>query len=80
MIEEMKKDDLLFMIGYDIGKYGGEHRISGNMFDIFGDARVKNAPISEQAIVGCAIGAAITDCRAIAEIPFGDFLPMCYNV
>ncbi len=80
MTEEMKKDDLLFMIGYDVGKYGGEHRISGNMFDIFGDARVKNAPISEQAIVGCAIGASITGCRAITEIPFGDFLPMCMDM
>jgi pyruvate/2-oxoglutarate/acetoin dehydrogenase E1 component len=80
MIEEMKKDDNLFMIGYDVGKYGGEHRISGNMFDIFGDTRVKNAPISEQAIVGCAIGASITGCKAIAEIPFGDFLPMCMDM
>jgi pyruvate/2-oxoglutarate/acetoin dehydrogenase E1 component len=80
MIEEMKKDEHLFMIGYDVGKYGGEHRISGNMFEIFGDARVKNAPISEQAIVGCAIGAAITGCRSIAEIPFGDFLPMCMDM
>lgn len=80
MIEEMKKDKYLFLIGYDVGKYGGEHRISGNMFDIFGDARIKNAPISEQGIVGCAIGAAITGCKAIAEIPFGDFLPLCMDM
>jgi pyruvate/2-oxoglutarate/acetoin dehydrogenase E1 component len=80
MIEEMHKDKYLFMIGYDVGKYGGEHRISGNMFDIFGDERVKNAPISEQAIIGCAIGASITGCRVIAEIPFGDFLPMCMDM
>jgi len=79
MIEEMKKDENLFLIGYDVGKYGGEHQISGNMFDLFGDERVKDAPISEQAIIGCALGAAITGCRAIAEISFMDFMPMCMD-
>ncbi len=76
---EMERDQHLFMMGYDVGKYGGEHGISGDLYDRFGDQRVKDAPISEQGIVGCAIGAAITGCRAIVEIPFGDFLPMCMD-
>jgi pyruvate/2-oxoglutarate/acetoin dehydrogenase E1 component len=77
---EMKKDENLFMMGYDIGKYGGEHRISGNLFEKYGDLRVKDAPISEQGIIGCAIGASITGCKAIVEIPFMDFIPMCMDM
>ncbi len=80
MAEEMRKDKLLFLMAYDVGKYGGEHRISGNLYDMFGDLRVKDAPISEQGIVGCCIGAAITGCRSIVEIPFMDFMPMCMDM
>lgn len=77
--DEMEKDSNLFMMSYDVGKYGGEHQISGDLWDRFGDLRVKDAPISEQGIIGCAIGASVTGCRAIAEIPFMDFLPMCMD-
>jgi pyruvate/2-oxoglutarate/acetoin dehydrogenase E1 component len=80
MAAEMKKDPYLFLMAYDVGKYGGEHRISGNLYEQFGDLRVKDAPISEQAIVGCGIGAAVTGCRSIVEIPFMDFLPMCMDM
>jgi pyruvate/2-oxoglutarate/acetoin dehydrogenase E1 component len=80
MVGEMKKNDLLFMIGYDIGKYGGEFRISNDMYSLFGAARVRDAPISEQAIAGLAIGAALTGCRAIAELPFADFMLMCADM
>ncbi len=79
MIEEMTKDDKLFLIGYDVGKYGGEFQLSHDMFRMFGADRVRDAPISEQAIIGCAIGAAITGCRAIADIPFSDFMAMCMD-
>ncbi len=79
MVEEMRKDDLLFLIGYDVGKYGGEFQLSHDMVKEFGEDRVRDAPISEQAIIGCAIGAAITGCRAIAEIPFSDFMAMCMD-
>lgn len=77
---KMASDETLFMTSYDIGKYGGEHRISGNLWEKYGDARVKDAPISEQGIIGMAIGASITGCRAIAEIPFMDFMPMCMDM
>lgn len=80
MSEEMRRDPHLFLMAYDVGKYGGEHRISGDLFDLFGDLRVKDAPISEQGIVGCGIGAAITGCRSIVEIPFMDFMPMCMDM
>jgi pyruvate dehydrogenase E1 component beta subunit len=79
MIEEMKKDDTFFLIGYDVGKYGGEFQMSHDMFSLFGEDRVRDAPISEQAIIGCAVGAAITGCRAIADIPFSDFMAMCMD-
>jgi pyruvate/2-oxoglutarate/acetoin dehydrogenase E1 component len=80
MSAEMKKDPHLFLMAYDVGKYGGEHRISGNLYEMFGDLRVKDSPISEQALVGCGIGAAVTGCRSIVEIPFMDFLPMCMDM
>ena len=79
MSEEMRKDKNLFLIGQDVGAYGGEWLISGDMYSEFGDWRVQDAPISEQTIVGCGIGASITGCRAIIEIPFNDFLPMCMD-
>jgi pyruvate/2-oxoglutarate/acetoin dehydrogenase E1 component len=79
MIEEMKKDGKLFLIGYDVGKYGGEFQLSHDMYNMFGEDRVRDAPISEQGIIGCAIGAAITGCRAIADIPFSDFMAMCMD-
>ena len=74
MREEMQRDEHLFLIGEDVGPYGGEHGLSQGLWKEFGDMRVKDAPISEAAIVGCALGAAITGCRAIAEIPFCDFI------
>lgn len=80
MAEEMKKDEHLFLLAYDVGKYGGEHHISGDLYHMYGDLRVKDAPISEQGIVGCGIGAAITGCRSIVEIPFMDFMPMCMDM
>jgi pyruvate/2-oxoglutarate/acetoin dehydrogenase E1 component len=80
MTAEMKRDPHLFLMAYDVGKYGGEHRISGNLYEMFGDLRIKDAPISEQALIGCGIGAAVTGCRAIVEIPFMDFLPLCMDM
>lgn len=74
MAEEMRKDPNLFLIGEDVGPYGGEHGLSQGLWKEFGDVRVKDAPISEAEIIGCALGAAITGCRAIAEIPFCDFM------
>lgn len=72
--EEMRKNPQCFMIGEDVGPYGGEMGLSKGLWEQFGDLRMRDAPISEAAIVGCALGAALTGCRAIAEIPFCDFI------
>ncbi len=76
MREEMEKDKNIFVMGQDVGLYGGEHRVSGDLHSKFGEWRVKDAPISEQGIIGCALGASITGCRAIVEIPFMDFITL----
>jgi acetoin:2,6-dichlorophenolindophenol oxidoreductase subunit beta len=79
MRQEMAADPTLFIIGEDVGPYGGEQGVTGDLWFEFGDDRVRDAPIAESSIVGCALGAAMTGCKAIAEIPFGDFLGMCMD-
>ena len=76
MREEMRRNDKIFLMGQDVGPYGGEHRVSGDLHAEFGEWRVKDAPISERGIVGSALGAAITGCRPIVEIPFMDFITL----
>ncbi len=76
MREEMRRDDSIYIMGQDVGPYGGEHRVTGDLHSEFGEWRVKDAPISEQGIIGSALGAAITGCRPIAEIPFMDFITL----
>lgn len=71
--EEMERIPNLFMIGEDVGPYGGEMGLSQGLWKQFGDDRMRDAPISEASIIGCALGAAVTGCPAIAEIPFCDF-------
>jgi pyruvate/2-oxoglutarate/acetoin dehydrogenase E1 component len=77
--EEMRRDPRLFLIGEDVGPYGGEMGLSKGLWEDFGDDRVRDAPISESAIIGCALGAALTGCPAIAEIPFCDFMGVCMD-
>ena len=72
--EEMQLRKRLFMIGEDVGPYGGEMGLSQGLWAEFGDDRIKDAPISEATIVGIGIGAALTGCPAISEVPFSDFL------
>jgi len=79
MQEEMRKDPLLYLMGYDVGEYGGEFRVSKGMYEEFGDRRVQDSPINENGEIGLAVGAAITGCRAIVEIPFMDFIPMAMD-
>jgi acetoin:2,6-dichlorophenolindophenol oxidoreductase subunit beta len=72
--EQMRREPHSFMIGEDVGPYGGEMGMTKGLWEEFGDQRMRDAPISEACIVGCALGAALTGCRAIAEIPFCDFV------
>ena len=74
MCEEMRKDEDVFLMGEDVGVYGGAFGVSRGMIDEFGPERVRDTPISEAVIVGAAIGAALTGMRPISEIMFSDFL------
>ena len=73
MSEEMRRDPDVFLMGEDVGAYGGAFGVSVGMFEEFGEARVKDTPISEAVIAGAAAGAAVTGMRPIAEIMFSDF-------
>lgn len=72
--EEMRRDPAVFLLGEDIGIYGGAFAVTRGMFEEFGEERVRDTPISEAAIAGAAIGAALTGMRPVAEIQFSDFL------
>ena len=74
MSEEMRRDEKVIFIGEDIGVYGGAFGVSRGMIEEFGEDRVRDTPISEAIIIGCAAGAAATGLRPIAEIMFSDFL------
>ncbi len=73
MSEEMRRDENVFLMGEDVGLYGGAFGVSVGMFQEFGPMRVRDTPISEAVIAGAAAGAAVTGMRPIAEIMFSDF-------
>ena len=70
----MREDPNVILFGEDVGKFGGCFGVSMGMFDEFGPERVRDTPISEGAIIGCAVGSAATGLRPIAELMFCDFL------
>jgi pyruvate dehydrogenase E1 component beta subunit len=74
MCEEMRRDGKVFLMGEDVGVYGGAFGVSRGMIQEFGEERVRDTPISEAAITGCAVGAAMTGMRPIVEIMFSDFI------
>ncbi|MGZ4454456.1 MAG: alpha-ketoacid dehydrogenase subunit beta [Nocardioides sp.] len=71
--QAMESDDRVFMLGEDIGVYGGAFGVSGDLYHRFGGDRVRDTPISELGIVGAAVGAALAGMRPIVEIQFSDF-------
>jgi pyruvate dehydrogenase E1 component beta subunit len=75
----MRRDERVFLIGQDVGVFGGAMSGSKGLYDEFGPARVREAPISESAMVGAAIGAAMFGQRPIVEISFGEFLPLAMS-
>ena len=79
MCEEMRRDETVFLLGEDIGIYGGGFGVTQGMLAEFGKERVMDTPISETAFVGTAIGAAITGFRPIVEIMFSDFIAVCFD-
>lgn len=68
LIDEMRRDDRYFIMGEDIGAYGGSYAVTKGLLDEFGDRRVKDTPISESVVVGAGIGAAMTGLRPVVEI------------
>jgi pyruvate/2-oxoglutarate/acetoin dehydrogenase E1 component/TPP-dependent pyruvate/acetoin dehydrogenase alpha subunit len=72
---EMRRDERVFLIGQDIGPFGGAMQGTKGLYEEFGGRRVLEAPISESAMVGAALGAALFGHRPIVEISFGEFLP-----
>ena len=72
--EEMERDDSVFLLGEDIGVYGGAFKVTAGMLEKFGADRVIDTPISESAIVGAAVGAALVGMRPVVEMQFMDFI------
>jgi pyruvate/2-oxoglutarate/acetoin dehydrogenase E1 component len=78
--EEMKRDEQVFLLGEDIGVYGGAFKLTAGFIDEFGAERVIDTPISETAIVGAATGAAHMGLRPVAEMQFIDFISSAYDI
>lgn len=77
--QEMRRDPRVFMIGQDVGELGGSMQGAQGLWEEFGPKRIREAPISESAMVGAAIGAALFGRRPIVEVSFGEFLPAAMN-
>ena len=78
--EEMKRDDRVFMLGEDIGAYGGAFKVTAGFLDEFGSHRIIDTPVSETAIIGAAAGAAHMGMRPVAEMQFIDFISSAYDI
>jgi pyruvate dehydrogenase E1 component beta subunit len=80
LFEEMRRDKTVFLLGEDIGRYWeGAFKVTKGLAKEFGDERVRDTPISESAIVGTAVGAAMTGMRPVAEIMFGDLTALAMD-
>ena len=77
--EAMRADRRVFFMGQDVGRFGGALQGARGLFEEFGAGRIRETPISESAMVGSAIGAALFGQRPIVEIPFGEFIPCAMN-
>jgi len=77
--EEMERDENVVLLGEDIGLIGGNFKVTKGLYELFGEKRVKDTPISEDAIIGAALGAAATGLRPVPEIMFSSFLGCCWE-
>ena len=78
--QEMERDERVIFLGEDIAAAGGVFKATVGLLERFGPKRVRDTPIAEQAIIGAAMGAAMTGLRPIAEIMFSDFLAVCWDM
>src|SRR5258706_14533008 len=74
LVEEMRRDSKVLVLGEDVGPYGGAFGVTQGLCDEFGELRVIDTPISESAIIGVSIGAALRGYRPVAEMQFADFI------
>jgi len=74
LFEEMRRDDKVFVLGEDVGVYGGAFGITKGLYDEFGEYRCLDTPISESCIIGVSVGASLRGYRPVAEMQFGDFI------
>lgn len=80
LVEEMERDSRVFVLGEDVGgRYGGAFGVTRGLVKQFGPRRCLNAPLAEGAIVGCAVGAALSGMRPVVEMQFADFLASGFN-
>ncbi|HEY5665900.1 MAG TPA: alpha-ketoacid dehydrogenase subunit beta [Gammaproteobacteria bacterium] len=77
--QEMRRDDRVVLLGEDIAEAGGVFKTTVGLLEEFGESRVRDTPISEQAILGATMGAAMTGLKPIAEIMFSDFFAVCWD-
>ncbi len=77
--EEMERDDSVFVMGEDVGAYGGAFKVTAGLLDRFGERRVIDTPLSEAAIVAAGTGAAIAGLRPVVEMQFADFISCAYD-
>jgi acetoin:2,6-dichlorophenolindophenol oxidoreductase subunit beta len=80
LAQEMRRDERVVFLGEDVAHAGGVFKATVGLLDQFGPKRVRDCPISEQAILGAAMGAAMTGLRPVAEIMFSDFLAVCWDI
>jgi 2-oxoisovalerate dehydrogenase E1 component beta subunit len=78
--EEMERDERVFVLGEDIGVYGGAFKVTDGLLAKFGEERVMDTPLSEAAIVGAAVGSAMMGMRPIAEMQFADFISCAFDM
>ena len=79
LAEEMRRDPKVFVLGEDVGAYGGAFGVTQGLHEEFGDLRVVDTPISESAIVGISIGASLRGYRPVAEMQFADFITCAFD-
>ena len=78
--QEMERDETVYFIGEDVAAAGGVFKTTSGLLERFGPRRVRDTPISEEAIIGAAMGAAMNGLRPVAEIMFSDFLATCWDM
>jgi len=80
LAQEMRRDDRVYLIGEDIADAGGVFKTTPGLVEEFGTQRVRDTPISEEAITGAVMGAAMTGLRPVAELMFSDFFATCWDI